>query len=75
MLIVDGEGEFDQNIIVFGNNFRIQYEQLFEAYNQGQCAMVLIKNATTTSKGNWYLKAQCYTILTKVDEPTWTCLH
>jgi hypothetical protein len=52
LLIVDGEGEFDQNIIVFGNNFRIQYEQLFEAYNQGQCAMVLIKNATTTSKGN-----------------------
>jgi hypothetical protein len=28
--------------------------------------MVLIKNVRTTSKGDWYLKAQHYTILTKV---------
>jgi hypothetical protein len=28
--------------------------------------MVLIKNVTTTSKGNQYLRAQHYTILTKV---------
>jgi hypothetical protein len=37
--------------------------------------MVLIKNVTTTSKGNWYLKAHYYTILTKVvDKVTWTCI-
>jgi hypothetical protein len=33
--------------------------------------MVLIKSVTTTSKGDQYLKAQHYTILTKVvDEVT-----
>ncbi len=42
-----------------------------EAYNGGHCAMVLIKNVTTTTKGNQYLRAQLYTILTKVmDEAT-----
>jgi hypothetical protein len=34
-LIVDGEGEFDQNVLVLGNNFKIEYEQLFEVYNGG----------------------------------------
>jgi hypothetical protein len=47
-LIVDGEGKFNQNIIVFGNNFKTKYEQLLEAYNRGQCVMVLIKNKKTT---------------------------
>ncbi len=68
MLIVDGEGEFDREVLVLGNNFRTEYEQLLEAYNGDQCAMVLIKNVTTitTSKGDQYLRAQHYTILTKV---------
>jgi len=71
LLITHGEGEFDKNVFVLGNNFRIKYEQLLEAYNGGQCAMVLIKNVTTTSKGNRYLRAHYYTILTKVvDEVT-----
>jgi hypothetical protein len=34
-LIVDGEGEFDQNVLVLGNNFKIEYEQFLEAYNGG----------------------------------------
>jgi len=38
----------------------------FEAYNVGHCAMVLIKNVTITTKGDRYLKAQHYTILTRV---------
>jgi hypothetical protein len=47
----------------------------FEAYNGGHCAMVLIKNVTTTMKGNPYLRAQCYIILTKVmDEASRTYL-
>jgi hypothetical protein len=37
--------------------------------------MVLIKNVTTTTKGDRYLRAQHYTILTKVvDETTQACL-
>jgi hypothetical protein len=47
-LIADGKGEFDQNIFTLGNNFKIKYVQFLEAYNGGHCAMVLIKNVTTT---------------------------
>ncbi len=70
MLIANGESEFDQNVFAFDNNFKVEYEQLFEAYNGGQCAMVLIKNVTTTSRGYQYLRAQHYTILTKVIDKT-----
>jgi hypothetical protein len=51
-LIANGEDEFDQNILPFGNNFRIEYEQLLEVYNGSECVMVLIKNVTITSKGD-----------------------
>jgi hypothetical protein len=52
LLILDEESEFDQDILVLGNNFRTKYEQLLEAYNGRHCGMVLIKNVTTTTKGN-----------------------
>jgi len=52
LLIVDAKGEFDQYIIAFGNNFKTKYDQLLEAYNGGQSTIVLIKNVTTTSKGD-----------------------
>jgi hypothetical protein len=35
LLIVDGEGEFDQDVFDLGNNFKIKYDQLFEGYNGG----------------------------------------
>jgi len=50
LLIANGKGLFDQNILVFGNNFRTKYEQFLETYNGGHCEMVLIKNVTTTTK-------------------------
>jgi hypothetical protein len=28
-----GEGEFNQDVFVMGNNFKIKYEQLLETYN------------------------------------------
>jgi hypothetical protein len=52
LLKANGEGVFDQNILTFGNNFRTKYEQLLQAYNGSQCVMVLIKNVTTTLKGD-----------------------
>ncbi len=59
------------NVLAFGNNFRIEDEQLLEVHNGGQCVMVLIKNMTTTLKGDWYLGAQNYIILIEVvDEVT-----
>ncbi len=75
LLTANGEGEFNGNVIVFRNNFKTKYEQLFEAYNASHCGMVIIKNVTTTTKGDRYLKAQHYTILTKVmNEATRTCI-
>jgi hypothetical protein len=71
LLIVDGKCEFDQNVLTLGNNFKTKYEQLFKVYNGGHCGMVFIKNVTTTTKGDQYLRAQHYTIITKVvDEVT-----
>ncbi len=64
LLTTDGKDEFNQIIFILGNNFKTKYE-LLEAYNGGQCGMGLIKNVTT-SKGDRYLKAKHYTILTKV---------
>jgi hypothetical protein len=74
LLIVDEEGEFHQNVFTLGNNFKIEYE-LLEAYNGSHYGMHLIKNVTTTTKGDQYLKAQHYIIFKKVvDEVTETCL-
>jgi hypothetical protein len=52
LLITNGKGKFDQDVIIFGNNFKIEYEQFLEMYNGSQCVMVLIKNVTITSKGD-----------------------
>jgi hypothetical protein len=35
LLIVDGKGEFDQDVLVLSNNFKIEYEQFLKAYNGG----------------------------------------
>jgi hypothetical protein len=69
--ITNGDGEFDENVLALINNFKTNDEELFEAYNGSHCGMVLIKNVTTSTKGDRYLRAQHYTILTKVmDEVT-----
>jgi hypothetical protein len=54
-----GEGEFNQDVFVMGNNFKIKYEQLLETYNASQCIMVLLKNVIGTYKGNQFLKQGC----------------
>jgi hypothetical protein len=56
-LILNGDGEFDEKVIVLINNFKTYDEQLFEAYNGSHCGMVLIKNETTSTKGDRYLRA------------------
>jgi len=66
LLIVDREGEFEQHVL--GNNFKTNNEQLFEAYDGGQCIMVLIKNMVTTSKGDQYLRVQQYIVFTNIVE-------
>ncbi len=34
-MIVNGEDKFDQNVLTMVNNFKLEYEQFFEAYNGG----------------------------------------
>jgi hypothetical protein len=62
---MDGEGQFDQDVFVFGNQFKIEYNQLVKAKNSSQCVMVLVKNVTTITINNQFLRAQPYTILSK----------
>jgi hypothetical protein len=54
-MIVDGEGQFNQDVLAFSNQSRKKYDQLVEAKNYSQCAMVLIKNVIATIVGNWFL--------------------
>jgi hypothetical protein len=35
LLIANGKGEFDQDVLILDNNFKIKDEQLLEAYNGG----------------------------------------
>jgi hypothetical protein len=51
-MIVDGEIKFDKDVLVFGNQFRIEYDQLVETKNYSQCVMVLVKNVTTIKINN-----------------------
>ncbi len=60
------KGKFDQYVFAMGNNFKTKYEQFLEVYNGLQHVIFLINNVVTTSKRNRYLKAQHYTIFTKV---------
>jgi hypothetical protein len=34
-LIANGKSEFDQDVLILGNNFKLEYEQLLEAYSGG----------------------------------------
>ncbi len=36
LMIANGEGEFNQDVLVLGNQFKIEYDQLVEAKNYGQ---------------------------------------
>lgn len=64
--IDDEEDEFDQNILSMGIKFRIEYEPLVDAYNSGNCHMMLIKNVIISPKRGCNLIAQPYTIFTLV---------
>ncbi len=54
LLIVDIEGEFDQDVLTIGNNFKAKYEQFLQVYKWNSMCLLLIKNMTTTSKGDQY---------------------
>jgi hypothetical protein len=32
-MITNGESEFDQDVLVMANNFKMQYDQLLKVYN------------------------------------------
>jgi len=54
-MVAHGEGEFNQNVFAFGSLFKTKYDQLIKIKNVGQCAMVLVKNVTTTTTNDRFL--------------------
>jgi len=55
LMVVNGEGEFDQDVLVFGNLFNTKYDQLVEIKNADQCAMGFLKNVIITTMGDQFL--------------------
>ncbi len=73
-MIKNGKGEFDQDVFILSKILN-KIQNIFKIYNGSQCAMVLIKNVPITSKGDWYLRTQQYTIFTNIiNETIWACL-
>jgi len=47
-LLLDGKGEFDQDVLTLGYNFKTKYQQLLKAYNGGQCVGMFTARLTTS---------------------------
>ncbi|KAG0595196.1 hypothetical protein M758_UG148100 [Ceratodon purpureus] len=71
VVVADGIKEGDYDILAFSDQFKLEYEQIVEAFNNGLCVMVLFKNFSTTLSGDKYLITRNHTIITPVvDEST-----
>jgi hypothetical protein len=66
LIIADGDNDNDNDIIALGPHFQKEYNQIVEAFNSGQCVMVLFKNITISSTGDRYLRTDPSTIISTV---------
>ncbi len=66
LLIADGETENDNDVIALSHHFNKEYTQIVEAFNNGQCVMVLFKNVGVTQQGDRYLLTNASTIVSTV---------
>ena len=66
MLVVDGDSENDNDIVAFGPQFQVEYNQIVEAFNNGLCVMVLFKNITISQTDNRYICTDASTIISTV---------
>jgi hypothetical protein len=66
LIIADGDNDNDNDIITLGPHFQKEYNQIVEAFNSGQCVMVLFKNITISYTGDRYLCTDPSTIISTV---------
>jgi hypothetical protein len=71
VVVADGIKDGDYDVLAFSDQFKIEYEQVVDAFNNGLCVMVLFKNISMTQSGDKYLVTRNHTIITPVvDEST-----
>lgn len=58
----------DYDVLAFTDQFKVEYEQVVEAFNNGLCVMILFKNIATTKSGDKYLITKTHTIITPVED-------
>ena len=66
LVIADGYTENDNDIVALGPQFQSEYSQILEAFNNGQCVMVLFKNISVSQSGERFLRTEGSTILSTV---------
>ena len=66
LIIVDGDNDNDNDIIALGPHFKNEYNQIVEAFNNGQCIMFLFKNITISSTRDQYLRTVASTIVSTI---------
>ena len=66
LVIADGFTESDNDIVALGPQFQKEYNQIVEAFNSGQCVMVLFKNLSVSQSGERYLRTEASTIISSV---------
>ena len=70
-LLRNGIKDGDYDVLAFSNQFKVEYKQVGETFNNGLCVMVLFKNISTTLLKDKYLITRNHTIITRVvDEST-----
>jgi hypothetical protein len=66
LITVDGYSDSNNDIIALGPHFQKEYNQIVEAFNSGQCVMVLFKNIAISPTRNRYLCTDASTIISTV---------
>jgi hypothetical protein len=66
LIIADGDSNSDNDIIALGPHFQKEYNQIVEAFNSGQCVMVLFKNIAISPTRDRYLCTDASTIISTV---------
>lgn len=64
--IADGVTSADQDMLAFTSQFEKEFKQISDAYNNGLCVSMLLKNISMTMAGDRYFITKAFTIVTNV---------
>ena len=68
IVVVGGCTESYHDVLALTNTFNVEYGHIVEAFNSGQCMMVLFKNILTTQTQDQYSVTRSHTIITIVTD-------